>query len=1183
MDPMPAKPDDERAGQSFERALEAFSTVEHPVVVLAETEDGSVASLIDRLSDDAGPVVRAAAGPATKAKVGCLAEQLDLDNVESGVVVVEDAQWADPTSMGRLQRLIRSGPRRLLVIISHRSLTGVDAWGMEQLAATAERHASLFHVTVDTRDRPTSIELTEPAARDLVLAASLVLQPISVAVAARLLESSEGQALDLAESLVESGFLQETRNGFVATASASSLNTGEARRGHMAGRLASVLEENDGDHAVVGSLRLAAGDPAGAYPRLLEATRAAAARSAMGEAFHLAESALEAAEGGSVGSAPELGELHLVCGRYLRAAGRSEWAASHLERAASLLSGTARIDALGFAAAVADDRQHPQEAERILALAQWEATRQGETAKLGSLGTFHARALNRLGFAAEADSMLEKASRVLEGVATPVQRANAELNRAWILFDRGQVRRAEMEFTHLRDGTNPDDHAALADKEAWRARSLFAAGRPDEAVEAVSAARELAERAEVEAPLFLTDLALAEGNLLFGRHSEALAASERVLDLVERQLTAWENVARAERSVALLRLGRVDEAESEIASALAATPSGADGWRWRSRCQAIGMEIAAHAGKPWPQREAEDLADMLLQSEYYGWAADLMCVIAEQSKDPEVAREAMALALQIGNPLLAARAAAAGRLWNEPAAAPVIKTVRAMEARLPEGWEAAWKEAPGVAEALTAPEPTTDDAGAENAEVLDRALRRAGLAGADVVLSPAQRRSRGLVRRRRRRWSSMQIAAAVLGVVAVATLTSVAVAQLTASPPSVTVVREIVSAPAATAEAEPLSLEQTEIEKPEEFFFGVSPYRGGPARTGVVDAAGPRNVDGYFWRYETAGPIESTPAAYGRNLLVASTDGTLYAIDQTEGEVAWSLRTDGRITTSPEVATVEMGEGQRPALAVLAGDDGVVRARDAVLEVQSEQWSVPLRARVTSSPVIAEDLVVVATDDGFVHALSLIGGEEMWRYPAEGDGLGSISAPLTYADGVVYVGTEDGIVHLVETATGEARCSWDTSAGIVANPIVSDGAAYFPTRGNTIFVRPAGECNGAVPDRLPLYGTETPVEVPPAIRGDRMYLPSGQFLYSIDLRHNQHAWPASTVDAESVISAAPVVANDTVYFGTESGMVHAVDAETGEALWQWQTGNFVRASPVVLDGVVFIASGDRFVYALGDG
>lgn len=179
------------------------------------------------------------------------------------------------------------------------------------------------------------------------------------------------------------------------------------------------------------------------------------------------------------------------------------------------------------------------------------------------------------------------------------------------------------------------------------------------------------------------------------------------------------------------------------------------------------------------------------------------------------------------------------------------------------------------------------------------------------------------------------------------------------------------------------------------------------------------------------------------------------------------------------------------------------------------------------------------------------------------------------------MGTEDGNLHLVEAATGEERCNWFASAAIVAGPILADEAMYLPTRGNTIYLRPAGACQGSMPDRLPLYGTETAVEVPPAIVGETMYLPSGQFLYAIDLRTNEHLWSPSTVDAGQAITAAPVVADGVVYFGTQSGLVRAVDGETGEALWEWTTGNFVRASPVVVDGAVFVAGGDGKIHALG--
>jgi outer membrane protein assembly factor BamB len=58
------------------------------------------------------------------------------------------------------------------------------------------------------------------------------------------------------------------------------------------------------------------------------------------------------------------------------------------------------------------------------------------------------------------------------------------------------------------------------------------------------------------------------------------------------------------------------------------------------------------------------------------------------------------------------------------------------------------------------------------------------------------------------------------------------------------------------------------------------------------------------------------------------------------------------------------------------------------------------------------------------------------------------------------------------------------------------------------------------------------------------------------------------------------VVNGIVYFGSRDGKVYAVDALTGEKKWDFQTGSFVLASPVVADGVVYIGSNDGYLYAL---
>lgn len=54
-----------------------------------------------------------------------------------------------------------------------------------------------------------------------------------------------------------------------------------------------------------------------------------------------------------------------------------------------------------------------------------------------------------------------------------------------------------------------------------------------------------------------------------------------------------------------------------------------------------------------------------------------------------------------------------------------------------------------------------------------------------------------------------------------------------------------------------------------------------------------------------------------------------------------------------------------------------------------------------------------------------------------------------------------------------------------------------------------------------------------------------------------------------------------VYVGSENGDVYALNAASGANLWSFHTGNQVFASPVVVNGVVYVGSGDGKMYAFG--
>ncbi len=1177
------------AGSISQRALESMDEGKS-VLVLIESPDGSAGSTGAEIERNRPVVSRVVCAATCALNAGGLVDEIDIEDAASAAIIVEDAQWADATSLGRLQRLLTSESTPHLVVVAHRPVEGLEAWGIQRLSDAAANRATVLDVTVEGSSTGQGHTELDGQALDLIAASSLITGPISVGVASQVLGVSEETVIQIGTELIDSGLLRQTRAGFMSTAQTSqAVQDHDARVGNVAAKLAGVLEVSGSPAPVVGALRTEAGQYDMAFPLLASAAQDAAERNANGEAFRLSQKAIDAA--GRAEFPPDSGllaPLHLFSARFLRSAGRTSWAREEIEKAIANGAPDQRAQAFHLAAAIADDGQRPQEGEALVAIAEWEARQGGQASVLASLLAFRARELHRIGFALEADDALAKAEALAAKSDSESARYRSMLNKAWIHFDRGELARAEIEFARLRETAEKHEGLdSVADKEAWRARSLLPSGHPQEALEAIRVANDLAATEGVEAPVFLTDLAMADGLFSYGQVQASLAAAERALDLVTRQLPAWENTVLASRARVHLSSGDVESARQDIRRALELTPAGANGWRWRTRCRALELEIEGAGGGQWSEEDAEDVADLLLQSKLYGWAAEALCAIAENGGRQSAAKEAMLLALHCGLPLTAARAAAAGELWDDPDAVGVILAIRAVDQRVPPEWTDDWRQIPHIAAALIAPEPQADPDLDSAAVALSEALSRAGLSSDTTVLSPAQRRSSGLVAGGKRSTgrSRMWMVAAALGVVVIAAGTAFAVTQLGSGDEQAasTVATTIPESPSTTVA---LALEETELGPPpgEDFFYGISEYRGGPERTGFVDVSAPRSVAGYYWTLRTAGPISASPVTWGRYVYAGSTEGSFYGLDQTDGSEVWTLPPEGQVSTASAFGEADDGEGAPVVTMVVVDDDGIVRGRRAD-GGGGAAWSTPLGERIRSTPLVIDGVVYVATGGGVVYGLDVVNGEVLWRYPSEEAGtIGPVTAGLTFSNGQLYVGTEDGILHILDVS-GESpveTCTFDAGAPIAVNPIVVDDIVYVATRGQSIWPLVRGQCEDKASGRLPVYATETPVDVAPAIVGEIMYIPEDRFLYAKNLATNEDMWRPDTVTATRPISTAPVVTRDAVYFGSEDGFVYAVDSTTGESLWTWNTGLPVRGTPAVVDGAVFIVTGDGSIYAVGE-
>jgi outer membrane protein assembly factor BamB len=70
-------------------------------------------------------------------------------------------------------------------------------------------------------------------------------------------------------------------------------------------------------------------------------------------------------------------------------------------------------------------------------------------------------------------------------------------------------------------------------------------------------------------------------------------------------------------------------------------------------------------------------------------------------------------------------------------------------------------------------------------------------------------------------------------------------------------------------------------------------------------------------------------------------------------------------------------------------------------------------------------------------------------------------------------------------------------------------------------------------------------------------------------------WSYQTGSA-SYVRSSPAVINGIVYVGTDDTRLYAIYANNGSAKWTFNAANIVRTSPVVVDGVVYFGSDTRF-------
>ncbi|WP_305784371.1 outer membrane protein assembly factor BamB family protein [Symbioplanes lichenis] len=112
--------------------------------------------------------------------------------------------------------------------------------------------------------------------------------------------------------------------------------------------------------------------------------------------------------------------------------------------------------------------------------------------------------------------------------------------------------------------------------------------------------------------------------------------------------------------------------------------------------------------------------------------------------------------------------------------------------------------------------------------------------------------------------------------------------------------------------------------------------------------------------------------------------------------------------------------------------------------------------------------------------------------------------------------------------------------------------------------------------------TGAPVKSQPAVVGDTVYFGDNSLLFhALDARTGARKWSFDTLSVNPALGAGmvmdgPAVARGKVYFGDSRGYVYALDKETGRLKWARDTDEHPAAlhtsSPLYHDGLIYIGS-----------
>jgi outer membrane protein assembly factor BamB len=290
------------------------------------------------------------------------------------------------------------------------------------------------------------------------------------------------------------------------------------------------------------------------------------------------------------------------------------------------------------------------------------------------------------------------------------------------------------------------------------------------------------------------------------------------------------------------------------------------------------------------------------------------------------------------------------------------------------------------------------------------------------------------------------------------------------------------------------------------------------------------------------------PVISGDKVLQGTMEGYLYALNLSGGmadkRIAWKFKAEGSVNSSVAV------EAGRVYFGANGGSVFCLNESDGkfIWEFRVQHPHKGARKQFTT-PVIYNDKLYVGGADRYFYCLNALNGTLLWQVEADD----WIRSSPHVDDQTIHFATISGRLYSVNH---QGKILWDKK--------ISDHAVYADLVGKDDKVL-------ITDSNLMLYCLNN--------KGKRIWEKS--ILCSFTNEEGERIF-TDQLSGGTFYQSKPTAADGNLVFGTPSGFLYSVNADTGEEIWKFEMGGAISVGAAIASGKVYAGQqgGERFFYCL---